>query len=224
MHQIKELLIHKGIKIMRTNRWKRAAFTLIELLVVIAIIAMLAGLLLPALNAARIRSYDADCMSNLRNIGTALYQYATMNHDLFPVVTTADAGGDQSTLLNALAEQIDTNSTIWFCKRYAKEEHIDYLSELENSRIGYYYWAWEEAGGSIYQVDAHSTSNYWNTKGLSTNLPGMVLASDRFQTMNAGDSSDVQYHAGTSLDAAGEVSGTIVLLSEGATMKIAPSP
>ena len=92
---------------------KTRGFTLIELLVVIAIIAILAAMLLPALQSARERGRRGSCVSNLKQIGTALMQYSQDYREKMPAgncranstattallaTTTADAVGSANGL------------------------------------------------------------------------------------------------------------------------------
>src|SRR5436853_560395 len=71
-------------------RHTRRAFTLIELLVVIAIIAILAAILFPVFAQAREKARQASCLSNMRQIGTAITMYAQDYDETYPLGRTTN--------------------------------------------------------------------------------------------------------------------------------------
>ena len=98
---------------------KKHTFTLIELLVVIAIIAILAAMLLPALQQARERGKAASCIGNLKNVGLKLSMYIDANDGWIPPTRGADP-----------VASIPTNTFAW--------NWVGRMAWWENNKADYY--------------------------------------------------------------------------------------
>lgn len=169
---------------------KRGAFTLVELLVVIGIIAILVGILLPALSRAREQSYRTKCLASVRTIGQALAIYAAENKDCVPIATLISADPTTAVIVNPSGSSVENWFSYygyWKNGNGAKPTGLGKLAGLKilNTSPGAFYCPREDRPGLLYnnrdpnpttgapwnpwaysfadptQVERHTYINYW---------------------------------------------------------------
>lgn len=155
------------------SRPMRCGFTLIELLVVISIVALLIGILLPALSRARRTGKEMTCLSQLRQIGAAQHAYALTFNDFYAPGYTADTRGEliDNSWYRSLSKFTDGKPEMWDCP-IAADRHTDesYMLEvIPGFEISELTWSQVNYGMAImsYSYNGQDRGSYGGSMGLS---------------------------------------------------------
>ena len=175
---LKKIKAVRGLFSPAHGQVKLYSFTLIELLVVIAIIAILAAMLMPALQQARESGRTASCQNNLKQFGSAFAQYVDTFNDMFPPYMVVKADGSEAVNKNkwnwaaVLQMQKLVTGDLWKCPTAKASNPSEYyMRDLSEKGP----WAVHLAMGSGYNLASWTYVGYgYNSAFVGTRekVPG----------------------------------------------------
>ena len=153
-----------------TSSRRAGAFTLVELLAVITIIAILAGLLLPALSRAKWRARRIWCVNNLEQTGVAFNTFANDHHGKFPMAVSTNDGGS----MEFVQEGLDADGTFYSAFRHFQAT----ARELGAPQILICPTDTRQAAANFARLQNENVS-YGVGVNADFSRPGSILAGDR---------------------------------------------
>lgn len=176
----------------------KRGFTLIELLVVIAIIAILAAILFPVFAQAREAARKTQCLSNMRQLGTAAAMYVQDYEEQFPLWRYYDGGGAMYTWVELL-QPYSKNKGIWLCPsdelkqaNNPNNQNSYWLNAHVSRWSGWYSWApitlpeIEYPASTIYVTDGPNNNGQHTWPGPPTEWCGNTAPCVRSETRHSG--------------------------------------